>query len=161
MLTPIHVLCDCYTKIFRGLNVFQSLLMPTPGVHRIKQGLDLRLDRLKLLVDCAQRAMSSTCGWTLVSHSNRVCVIASCVGPCEFHDDQICLLVPPIHRTIQVADDIVPKLNQLGLTIPPTSEPMLTFWNIVPGRRNFEILKKKNQFLLCSKNTFSRQNTLE
>ena len=27
MLTPIHVLCDCYTKIFRGLNVFQSLLM--------------------------------------------------------------------------------------------------------------------------------------
>ena len=21
MLTPIHVLCDCYTKIFRGLNV--------------------------------------------------------------------------------------------------------------------------------------------
>ena len=23
MLTPIHVLCDCYTKIFRGLNVFQ------------------------------------------------------------------------------------------------------------------------------------------
>ena len=51
MLTPIHVLCDCYTKIFCGLNVFQSLLMqrtvsvlrPTPGVHRIKQGLDLRL----------------------------------------------------------------------------------------------------------------------
>ena len=27
MLTLIHVLCDCYTKIFRGLNVFQSLLM--------------------------------------------------------------------------------------------------------------------------------------
>ena len=27
MLTPIHVLCDCYTKIFRGLNIFQSLLM--------------------------------------------------------------------------------------------------------------------------------------
>ena len=27
MLTQIHVLCDCYTKIFRGLNVFQSLLM--------------------------------------------------------------------------------------------------------------------------------------
>ena len=27
MLTPIHVLCDCYTQIFRGLNVFQSLLM--------------------------------------------------------------------------------------------------------------------------------------
>ena len=24
---PIHVLCDCYTKIFRGLNVFQGLLM--------------------------------------------------------------------------------------------------------------------------------------
>ena len=27
MLISIHVLCDCYTKIFRGLNVFQSLLM--------------------------------------------------------------------------------------------------------------------------------------
>ena len=27
MLTPIHVLCDCYTKIFCGLKVFQSLLM--------------------------------------------------------------------------------------------------------------------------------------
>ena len=27
MLNPIHILCDCYTKIFRGLNVFQSLLM--------------------------------------------------------------------------------------------------------------------------------------
>ena len=27
MLTPILVLCDCYNKIFRGLNVFQSLLM--------------------------------------------------------------------------------------------------------------------------------------
>ena len=27
MLTPIHVLCDCHTKIFRGLNVFQSLLL--------------------------------------------------------------------------------------------------------------------------------------
>ena len=27
MLTPIHVLCDCYTKIFCGRNVFQSLLM--------------------------------------------------------------------------------------------------------------------------------------
>ena len=26
-MTPIHVLCDCYTKIFRGLNIFQSLLM--------------------------------------------------------------------------------------------------------------------------------------
>ena len=24
---PIHVLCDCYTKMFCGLNVFQSLLM--------------------------------------------------------------------------------------------------------------------------------------
>ena len=27
MMTPIHVLCDCYTKIFCGLNVFQGLLM--------------------------------------------------------------------------------------------------------------------------------------
>ena len=26
-MTPIHVLCDCYTKIFCELNVFQSLLM--------------------------------------------------------------------------------------------------------------------------------------
>ena len=33
-------------------------------------------------------------------------------GLCEIHDDQICLLVPPIHHTIQVADDIVHKLNQ-------------------------------------------------
>ena len=66
-------------KLEKGL-----VLRLTPGVHRIKQGLDLRLDRLKLLVDCAQRAMSwSTCGWTLVSHSNQVFVIASCVGPCR------------------------------------------------------------------------------
>ena len=27
MMTPIHVVCDCYTKIFRGLNVFQGFLM--------------------------------------------------------------------------------------------------------------------------------------
>ena len=61
-----------------------SALRPTPGIHRIKQGLDLRLDRLKLLVDCAQRAMSwSIYGWTLVSHSYQVYVIASCVGPCR------------------------------------------------------------------------------
>ena len=61
-----------------------SVLRLTPGVHRIKQGLDLRLDRLRLRVDCAQRAMRwSTYGWTLLSHSNRVYVIASCVGPCQ------------------------------------------------------------------------------
>ena len=34
----------------------ESVLRPTPGVHRIKQGLDLRLGHLRLLVDCAQRA---------------------------------------------------------------------------------------------------------
>ena len=46
-------------------------------------------------------------------------------GLCEIHDDQICLLVSLIHCTIQVADDIVHKLNQLGFTRPLTSEPML------------------------------------
>ena len=47
-------------------------------------------------------------------------------GLCEIHDDQICLLVPAIHRTIQVDEYIVHKLHQLGFTTPPTSEPMLS-----------------------------------
>ena len=33
-------------------------------------------------------------------------MLNSIEGLCEIHDDQVCLLVPPIHRTIQVADDI-------------------------------------------------------
>ena len=36
-----------------------------PWLHPIKQGLDLRLDRLRLLVDCAQRVMS----WSLIESS--------------------------------------------------------------------------------------------
>ena len=67
-----------FMKIRKGM-----VLRPTPRVHRIKQGLDLRLDCLRLLVDCAQGAMSwSINGWTILSHSNRVYVIASFVGPC-------------------------------------------------------------------------------
>ena len=58
------------------------VLKPTPGVHWITLGLDLRLDHLKLLVECAQRATSwSTCGWTLLSHNSLIYVIASCVAP--------------------------------------------------------------------------------
>ena len=34
---------------------------------------------------------------------------------------QICLFAPMIHRSIQVADDAVHKLDQLGFTIPLTS----------------------------------------
>ena len=59
-----------------------SVLKLTLGVHRITLGLDLRLDHLILLFECAQRAMSwSTCGWTLLSHNSPICVIASCVVP--------------------------------------------------------------------------------
>ena len=54
------------------------------GVNRITLGLDLRLDHLLLLVECAQRAMSwSTCGGTLLSHKSPICIIASCVVPCQ------------------------------------------------------------------------------
>ena len=66
----------------------------------------------------------STCGWTLLSHNSPICVIASCVVPyqskglCEIHYDQICLLVSTIHSAIQVADDIVHKLDQLGFAGP-------------------------------------------
>ena len=89
--TPFVNIRNCYSKIFCGLNVFQSLLvqcvvmkdlfvriMPSHS-HRVtfgniifhlsigqtdpcgtqdKQGLDLRLDHLRLLVDCNQRASS-------------------------------------------------------------------------------------------------------
>ena len=41
----------------------------------------------------------------------------------KIHDDQICLLVPTIYRTIQGTDNI---MHQLGFTRPQTSEPMLT-----------------------------------
>ena len=108
-----------------------SLLKMTPEVHRITLGLDLRLDHLKLLVECAQRATSlSTCGRTLLSHSSPIYVIASCVTPikglCEIHYDQICLFLSTIHSPIQVADDVVHKLDQLGFAGPLTSETMLT-----------------------------------
>ena len=57
-----------------------SALKPTPGVHRIKLGLDLKLDHF----DCAQRARSwFTYGWTLLIHNNWVGVIASGVEPCK------------------------------------------------------------------------------
>ena len=60
------------------------MLRPTLRVHQIKQGLYLRLDHLRLLVDCAMRARSwSTYGRTLLSHNTRVYVIALCVGPCR------------------------------------------------------------------------------
>ena len=107
-----------------------SALRPTPGEHRIKQGLDLRLDHLKLLVACAQRAMGwSIYVWTLLSHSNQVYVNASCVGPCQrpLRNPWWSKLFAcaPIHRTIQVADDIVHKLHQ-SFTRPPTLKPVLT-----------------------------------
>ena len=39
--------------------------------HQITLGLDLRLNHLKLLVECAKRAMSwSTCRWILLSHNS-------------------------------------------------------------------------------------------
>ena len=47
-------------------------------------------------------------------------------GLCKIHYDQICLFVSTIHSPIQVADDIVHKLDQLAFTGPLTSETMLT-----------------------------------
>ena len=47
-------------------------------------------------------------------------------GLCEIHYDQICLFVSTIHSPIQVADDVVHKLDQLGFAGPLTSETMLT-----------------------------------
>ena len=54
-------------------------------------------------------------------------MIASC-GPREIHHqyDQICLFVPTIYSPIQVADDVVHKLDQLGFERPLTTETILT-----------------------------------
>ena len=38
-MTPIHVLCDCYAKIFCGLNVFLSLLMKCVVVKNMFVGI--------------------------------------------------------------------------------------------------------------------------
>ena len=70
-------------------------------------------------------------------------------GLCEIHDDQICLLVPPIHRAIQVADDIVHKLNQLGFTRPPTLEPMLTVSKYVSYQGYNQDSKLYNNYIVC------------
>ena len=67
--------------VYKNKEQDRSLNRPL-WVHGITLGLDLRLDHLKLLVECAQRATSwSTCGWTLLSHNSLIYVIASCVAP--------------------------------------------------------------------------------
>ena len=71
--------CMSFIKLRKGW-VLKLILV----VHQITLGLDLRLDHIILFVECAQRAMSwSTCGRTLLSHNSPICVIASCVVPCQ------------------------------------------------------------------------------
>ena len=51
---------------------------------RTKLGLGLTFGHLKLRVEHVQTAMSwSTYDWILVSHNSLICLIASCVEPCQ------------------------------------------------------------------------------
>ena len=67
---------------------------------------------------------------TLLSNNNQVCLIDTFLnlvkGLCEIHIDQICLFVSTISNAIQVADEMVHKLNQLDFLRPPTPETILT-----------------------------------
>ena len=46
-------------------------------------------------------------------------------GLCEIHNDHICLSVIPVLSSVQVTNDVMKELNQLGFAGPLTTEAML------------------------------------
>ena len=98
----------------------KSFIKITNRIGSITLGLELRLDHLRLIVECAQRATSwSTCGWTPLSDNSLIYVIASCVTPYQRHLRNPLwsnLSVSTIHSFIQVnrLDSSVGRASAFG-----------------------------------------------